>query len=556
RRAAGNPELGGAQIGGRGRRWGVLGWGRAGLRGGDEEALLRRPAARDASAQILRRLELLRPPAGSRSPPALVICERGRHRTDRTAMESDLGKLFIGGISWDTNEERLKEYFSNYGEVLEAVIMKDRTTGRARGFGFVVFADPAVAERVVMEKHTIDGRMVEAKKAVPRQDQHILSRNSSPVHGSPSPARTKKIFVGGLASTVTENDFRKYFERFGTITDVVVMYDHNTQRPRGFGFITYDSEDAVDKVLVKTFHELNGKMVEVKRAVPKELSPGPSMRSPIGGGYGYNLSRINSFLNGYAQGYNPSSVSGYGMRMDARFGPITSGRGRFLPFSPAGYGMGMNFEPGLNASYGGNTNENSSLGYGRGMNHFFNGNPSKFSSPIDYGGSNAAGSVLNSTTRNMWGNGGLNYGTSSASDNTFLGSGSVSLGGFGSSSVNWGVSNSPVSAQGGRTGPGYTSMSLSDSSGENGFGLGGNTYARRSSTGTGTNTSFNGSSGGYDGAYADLYSGSSIYGDPTWRSSPLELVGSGPSGYSLGNATSDVTSKGSDGYMGGYNVRQ
>lgn len=75
-------------------------------------------------------------------------------------MESDLGKLFIGGISWDTDEERLKEYFGNYGEVIEAVIMRDRATGRARGFGFVVFSDPAVAERVIMEKHIIDGRTV------------------------------------------------------------------------------------------------------------------------------------------------------------------------------------------------------------------------------------------------------------------------------------------------------------------------------------------------------------------------------------------------------------
>jgi RNA-binding protein Musashi len=87
---------------------------------------------------------------------------------------------------------------------------------------------------------------VEAKKAVPRDDQNILNRNNSSIHGSPGPARTKKIFVGGLASTVTESDFKKYFDQFGTITDVVVMYDHNTQRPRGFGFITYDSEEAID----------------------------------------------------------------------------------------------------------------------------------------------------------------------------------------------------------------------------------------------------------------------------------------------------------------------
>lgn len=75
-------------------------------------------------------------------------------------MESDLGKLFVGGISWDTDEDRLKEYFRAYGEVAETVIMRDRTTGRARGFGFVVFVDPVVADRVVMEKHMIDGRTV------------------------------------------------------------------------------------------------------------------------------------------------------------------------------------------------------------------------------------------------------------------------------------------------------------------------------------------------------------------------------------------------------------
>lgn len=75
-------------------------------------------------------------------------------------MEMDPGKLFIGGISWDTNEDRLRQYFQNFGDVVEAVIMKDRITGRARGFGFIIFADPSVAERVVMEKHIIDGRTV------------------------------------------------------------------------------------------------------------------------------------------------------------------------------------------------------------------------------------------------------------------------------------------------------------------------------------------------------------------------------------------------------------
>ncbi|KAI8001046.1 hypothetical protein LOK49_LG09G00441 [Camellia lanceoleosa] len=82
-------------------------------------------------------------------------------------MEMEPGKLFIGGISWDTNEDRLREYFQTFGEVVEAVIMKDRNTGRACGFGFVVFADSSVAERVVREKHIIDGRTEYGIKGFP-----------------------------------------------------------------------------------------------------------------------------------------------------------------------------------------------------------------------------------------------------------------------------------------------------------------------------------------------------------------------------------------------------
>ncbi|KAE8674771.1 hypothetical protein F3Y22_tig00111715pilonHSYRG00008 [Hibiscus syriacus] len=110
------------------------------------------------------------------------------------------------------------------------------------------------------------------------------------------------------------------------------MYDHNNQRPRGFGFITYDSEEAVDKVLQRTFHELNGKMVEVKRAVPKESSLGPS-RNQLGG-YNFGLDSVNNFLNGHIQGYTTNSVGGYGVRMEGRSSPGTIGQSGFFHRAP------------------------------------------------------------------------------------------------------------------------------------------------------------------------------------------------------------------------------
>ncbi|KAL9347337.1 hypothetical protein Peur_058703 [Populus x canadensis] len=173
--------------------------------------------------------------------------------------------------------------------------MRDKMTGRPRGFGFVVFSDPSLLDPVLHDKHTIDGCSVEAKRALSREEQHASSRsgnfNSGRGSGGVGDFRTKKIFVGGLPPTLMEDVFRQYFQSYGHVCDVVLMYDQQTQRPRGFGFITFDTEDAVDNVLQKTFHELNGKLVEVKRALPKDANPGGEGRD---GGYrGYGSSKAN-----------------------------------------------------------------------------------------------------------------------------------------------------------------------------------------------------------------------------------------------------------------------
>ncbi|KAK1435596.1 hypothetical protein QVD17_01362 [Tagetes erecta] len=457
-------------------------------------------------------------------------------------MEPDNGKLFIGGISWDTDEDRLKEYFSGYGEVSEAVIMRDRLTGRARGFGFVVFVDPAVAERVVMEKHMIDGRTVEAKKAVPREDHHGLNRAISSIQGSPvgPVGRTRKIFVGGLPSNITENDFKNYFDQFGTITDVVVMYDHNTQRPRGFGFITYDSEESVDRVLYKTFHELNGKMVEVKRAVPKELSPGPS-RSPLIG-YNYGLNRPNTFLtSSYPQGYNMSPIGGYGVRMDGRFSPVVGGRTGFPQYNSTGYGMGLNAEPTLSpTAFGG------SSGYERILSPYFGGNPNRYSTPIGYNqGSGRTEPPTGSSTRSLWGNGGL---TSPIGSGSYMGSGSGGFGVFGNNGASWG--SLPLNSQNGGSPSGYNGGNLGGFRGEeSNYGL----VGRNNVNGVATTSSINGPSSGHQGFYGNLYRGGSIYGDETWQSSSNEVDGPGSFGHGLGNAE-DVVGRNSEVHVGNYSI--
>ncbi len=83
-------------------------------------------------------------------------------------------KVFIGGLSWETTGEKLRAYFENYGVVREAFVSYNRNNGRPRGFGFVVFESPDVADKVVACKHTIDRR--EVSSGVPRC---VAGRNPS-----------------------------------------------------------------------------------------------------------------------------------------------------------------------------------------------------------------------------------------------------------------------------------------------------------------------------------------------------------------------------------------
>lgn len=435
-------------------------------------------------------------------------------------MDSDQGKLFIGGISWETTEEKLKEYFETYGEVVQTVVMREKTTGRPRGFGFVVFADPSILDRVLQDSHSIDGRTVEAKRALSREEQQTSAKtgnfNNARNYGGGGSFRTKKIFVGGLPATLSEEGFRQYFEAYGHVTDVVVMYDQNTGRPRGFGFITFDTEEAVDKVLHKNFHDLNGKQVEVKRALPKDANPGGGNRtmgsgaSAVGGGY-------QSYG---ASGGNPNTYDG---RMDSnRYLQPQSTGGGFAPYGSSGYSApGYGYAPANNGinysgygSYGG-----ANAGYGGPASAAY-GNPNVPNA--GYGG------VPPGASRNSWstqapsGYGAMGYGNTAA----WGPPSGAAAGGPGSAPAG----QSPGGAAGyGNQGYGYSGYGGSDGSYGNpgGYGaVGGRSGSvPNNSAGGPGGVELQGTGGGYMGSgYGDA-NGNSGYGNAAWRSDQSQTSG-------------------------------
>ncbi|KNG46505.1 glycine-rich rna-binding protein [Stemphylium lycopersici] len=81
-----------------------------------------------------------------------------------------MSKLFIGGLAWHTDDQALRQKFEEFGQVEEAVVVKDRDTGRSRGFGFVRYAQDTEADAAMqaMNNEEFDGRRIRVDKASDR----------------------------------------------------------------------------------------------------------------------------------------------------------------------------------------------------------------------------------------------------------------------------------------------------------------------------------------------------------------------------------------------------
>lgn len=176
--------------------------------------------------------------------------------------------------------------------------MRDGASGRSRGFGFLTFKDPRTVNVVMVKEHYLDGKIVRLSISTLPERNPIYGTNRSqstsyikidPKRAIPrdEQERTSKIFVGGVSQDANEQDFKEYFTQFGRVVDATLMIDKDTGRPRGFGFVTFDSEAAVDATLQGDLQIL-GKPIEVKKAQPRgnmrEEEEGPSRRGGRRGG--------------------------------------------------------------------------------------------------------------------------------------------------------------------------------------------------------------------------------------------------------------------------------
>ncbi|XP_065880444.1 uncharacterized protein [Euphorbia lathyris] len=101
-------------------------------------------------------------------------------------------KVFVGGLAWETPTEEMRRYFDQFGDILEAVIITDKNTGKSKGYGFVTFRDPESARRACADSNpVIDGRRANCNIASlgrprPSPPRGRPQGGATPYQGSPS----------------------------------------------------------------------------------------------------------------------------------------------------------------------------------------------------------------------------------------------------------------------------------------------------------------------------------------------------------------------------------
>lgn len=161
-------------------------------------------------------------------------------------------KLFVGNLPYDMDSEKLAHLFEGAGIVEVAEVIYNRETEQSRGFGFVTMSTIQEAEKAVDKYHQYDynGRLLTVNKAAPR---------GSPPERSPRDFEPSlRVYVGNLPWTVDDSRLEQLFSEHGKVVNARVVYDRETGRSRGFGFVTLASKSELDDAIAA----LDGKTLD------------------------------------------------------------------------------------------------------------------------------------------------------------------------------------------------------------------------------------------------------------------------------------------------------
>ena len=192
-------------------------------------------------------------------------------------------KLFVGNLPFSVDSAQLAGLFEQAGSVEMVEVVYDRMTGRSRGFGFVTMstAEEVGAAVEQFNGYTIQGRPLRVNSGPPPPRDEFASRgprggsgfdssNKGGPRGGGSFDSSNKVYVGNLSWGVDDSTLENLFSEQGKVLDAKVIYDRESGRSRGFGFVTYGSAgDVTNAISNLDGIDLDGRQIRVTVAESK-----------------------------------------------------------------------------------------------------------------------------------------------------------------------------------------------------------------------------------------------------------------------------------------------
>lgn len=176
-------------------------------------------------------------------------------------------KLFVGGLNSKQNESDIMSYFSQFGNIRAAKVVRGGAERRSKCYGFIWLQSEDVKRKILeYKKHVLGDRVLVVSYAVDgRKNASALLKTLS----------QKKLFIGGLGPHTTSEDLHYYFGKFGEVHSAFVICQPQTKRSRRFGYVEFVDPTVSDIVLELPNLHIDGYKIGCRRfgdnRLPEEM---------------------------------------------------------------------------------------------------------------------------------------------------------------------------------------------------------------------------------------------------------------------------------------------
>lgn len=185
-------------------------------------------------------------------------------------------KVFLGNLSWDIDDDSIKDFFKDCGTLVDIFWLTDKESGKFKGCGFVTFETKEQAVKAqAMSGEYVMGRDIKIEFANPRPGGDRPSFKKAGGGGAARPLSARPdncttVFAGNLSWDVDDDSMREYAKDCGEVKSIRWVTDRDTGDFKGCGFIEFWDSESVDKFVKKNGEDLLGRTLRLDYAAPRE----------------------------------------------------------------------------------------------------------------------------------------------------------------------------------------------------------------------------------------------------------------------------------------------